>query len=47
MNKKEALQIIKQACASVVGDLRTHQQIQEAVQVIEKELAEDQKLTTK
>jgi hypothetical protein len=37
MNKEEAIQIIKQACAMVVANLETHQKIQEAIQVIEKE----------
>jgi len=35
MENNEALQIIKQACASVNADLATHQKIQEALIAIE------------
>lgn len=35
MTKEEALTIIKQACASVVGSLEVHERIQSAIKVIE------------
>lgn len=35
MTTEEALQIIKEACASVVANLATHQKIQEAIAVLE------------
>jgi hypothetical protein len=38
MDKLKALQIIKEACAGVQANLQTHTLIQQAIQVIEKEL---------
>ena len=38
MTQEEAMQIIRQACASVVGNLEVHSKIQEAVKVIEEEI---------
>jgi hypothetical protein len=38
MEKEAAMTIIKQACASVVADLATHQKIQEAIKAVEDEL---------
>lgn len=38
MSNEEALEIIKQACASVVGNLEVHTKIQEAIKVVEAEL---------
>jgi hypothetical protein len=38
MKKEEALNVIKQACSSVVANLDTHQQIQSAIRWIEEEL---------
>lgn len=38
MTKTEALDIIKQACTSVVANLQTHQTIQQAIKVIEDEI---------
>lgn len=35
MTKEQALDIIKQACASVIGNLEVHTKIQEAIKVIE------------
>lgn len=35
MTKEEAINIIKQACASIAANLETHQQIQTAISVIE------------
>jgi len=35
MNKDQALEILKQACASVVANLEQHKQIQLALAVIE------------
>ena len=35
MNKLEALDIIRQACASVVANLATHQKLQEALSIID------------
>ncbi len=40
MNDKQALDIIKEACASVVANLATHQQIGSAVMHIEDRIAE-------
>lgn len=36
MTKEEALNIIRQACASVTGNLETHNQIQTAILTVEK-----------
>ena len=41
MNKEQALELIKQVCAAFVGNLQQHENIQKAVQIIEKELLED------
>lgn len=38
MELKKALGIIKEACAGVVANLQTHTLIQQAIQVVEKEL---------
>jgi len=40
MNKdiEEALELIKQACASVVGNLEVHNKIQSAVKLVEEKL---------
>lgn len=43
MDLAQALNIIKQACASINAPLATHEQVQAAVGVIEKELAEKPK----
>lgn len=40
MNNEQALNIIKQACASIQANLETHNQIQVAIQTIEKSLNE-------
>jgi hypothetical protein len=37
MTKEQAIEIIKQVCASFVGNLGQHNQIQEALKVIEGE----------
>lgn len=34
----ESLSVIRQACASVTANLETHQQIQNAIETVEKEL---------
>ena len=39
MNQEQALQIIKQACASIQANLATHQQVQKAIEIIEKGIA--------
>lgn len=38
MTEEEALTIIKQACASVVGNLEVHDKIQRALKVVEDNL---------
>lgn len=38
MDKDQALNIIKQACASIQADLRTHEQIQSAIKAVEEAL---------
>lgn len=40
MDKKVALDVIKQACANVVGNLKDHETIQGALKVIEDEIAQ-------
>lgn len=35
MDKKSALEIVAQACASIQANLATHQQIQDALKVLE------------
>lgn len=41
----QALNIVKQACAKLEADLATHTTIQQAIQVIEKELEPKPKKT--
>jgi hypothetical protein len=38
MNKTEALRIVREACASVTANLQTHQMVQQALAVLEREL---------
>jgi hypothetical protein len=38
MEKRKALDILKEACAGVVANLQTHSTIQQALQTVEKEL---------
>jgi hypothetical protein len=40
---EDALNIIKQACASVVANLESHQVVQAAISKIEEELTKDKK----
>lgn len=40
MTKDEALEVVSQACASVVANLESHQRIQAALQVIASGLSE-------
>jgi len=40
-----ALNIVKQACASVVADLENHQKIQSAIVIIEAELSKNKTAT--
>jgi len=39
MTKEQALSVIKEVCAKVQADLATHQTIQTAIQVLEREFA--------
>jgi hypothetical protein len=41
MNKEEALNVIKQACAGVTANLDTHSTIQQAIKKIEELLADE------
>ena len=38
MSKEEALKVLEQVCAKFVGDLQSHQVVQEALAAIRKEL---------
>jgi len=47
MEVQKALQIIKEACAGVTANLQTHTLIQQALQVIEKELPKEKEEESK
>ena len=40
MTKEEALDVVSQACASVVANLESHQRIQAALQVLASSISE-------
>lgn len=38
MTQEEALTVIKQACASIVGNLEVHTKVQQAIKIIDEAL---------
>lgn len=43
MDKIQAMQVIREACASVIANFQTHQTLQQALDLIEQELAKTDK----